>query len=90
VSFRGPLRVALMLLPLATTATTIHAHRLAPDLATQEMNRCLKLVRIAATRRKGARASQDTETRSTARQTKRPPRRRTRPVRRTRRPARSR
>jgi hypothetical protein len=59
VSFRTPLRVVLMLLPLVTTATTIHAHKLAPDIATQEMNRCLRLVRIAASRRKSRRTESE-------------------------------
>jgi hypothetical protein len=79
VSFRTPLRAALILLPLVTTATTIHAHRLAPDLATQEMNRCLKLVRIAASRRKSSRASTSDSERVAARALSRrspPPRRR--------------
>jgi hypothetical protein len=44
--------MALILLPLTTTATRLHAHALgAPDVATQEMNRCLRLVKIAASRR---------------------------------------
>jgi hypothetical protein len=52
-----PLRIAVMLLPLTTTATRLHTHLLdAPDVATQEVNRCLKLVDIAASRRRrGAR-----------------------------------
>jgi hypothetical protein len=59
VPSRASLRIVLILLPLATTATTLHAHRLAPDLATQEMNRCLKLVRIVASRRKSRGGSND-------------------------------
>jgi hypothetical protein len=52
VSLTAPVRVVLILLPLMTTATRLHAHSFdAPDLAAQEVNRCLKLVRIAASRR---------------------------------------
>jgi len=48
----------LILLPLTTTATRLHAHRCeAPDLATQEVNRCLNLVKIAASRRQANRGS---------------------------------
>jgi hypothetical protein len=81
VSFRAPLRAALILLPLVTTATTIHAHRLAPDLATQEMNRCLKLVRIAASRRKSKSGGSGANTAHRARASvvKRPPRSRRSP-----------
>ena len=44
--------MALILLPLTTTAGRLHAHTLdAPDLATQEMNRCLNLIKIAASKR---------------------------------------
>lgn len=50
------LRMAIVLVPLSTTATRLHEHRLeAPDVATQELNRCLKLVNIAASRRRGDR-----------------------------------
>jgi len=60
VSLSGPLRVVLIVLPLMTTATRLHAHRLdAPDLATQEVNRCLKLVRIAASRRDSDQRGED-------------------------------
>jgi hypothetical protein len=52
VSLPAPVRLVLILLSLMTTATRLHAHTLdAPDLATQEVNRCLRLVRIAASRR---------------------------------------
>jgi hypothetical protein len=52
VSLTAPLRAVLIVLPLMTTATRLHAHIFdAPDLATQEVNRCLKLVHIAASRR---------------------------------------
>jgi len=48
--------MALILLPLTTTAARLHAHRVdAPDLATQEVNRCLRLVKIAASRRQADR-----------------------------------
>jgi len=50
--------MALILVPLTMTATRLHAHTLdAPDLATQEMNRCLRLVKIAASRRTGRRTN---------------------------------
>jgi hypothetical protein len=49
---RAAARLALILLPLTTTATRLHAHRVdAPDLATQEVNRCLNLIKIAASKR---------------------------------------
>jgi hypothetical protein len=48
--------MALILVPLTTTATRLHAHRCeAPDVATQEVNRCLNLVKIAASRRQTGR-----------------------------------
>ena len=44
--------MVLILLPLTTTASRLHAHTLdAPDLATEEMNRCMRLIRIAASKR---------------------------------------
>jgi len=47
-----PSRVLLILLPLVMSAGRVHAHTLAsPGAITQEMNRCLMMVRIAATRR---------------------------------------
>jgi hypothetical protein len=52
VQFRAAARLALILLPLTTTATRLHAHTVAaPDLATQEVNRCLNLIKIAASKR---------------------------------------
>jgi hypothetical protein len=52
VHFRAAARFALILLPLTTTATRLHALRVeAPDLATQEVNRCLNLIKIAASKR---------------------------------------
>ena len=45
-------RLVLILLPLTTTATRLHAHTVtAPDLATQEVNCCLNLIKIAASKR---------------------------------------
>lgn len=45
-------RVLLILLPLMASAGRVHAHTVAgPGAITQEMNRCLMMVRIAATRR---------------------------------------
>jgi hypothetical protein len=56
--FRAVVRMVLILLPLTTTATRLHAHRCeAPDLATQEVNRCLNLVKIAASRRQTGRGT---------------------------------
>jgi hypothetical protein len=54
-------RLVLILLPLTTTAARMHAHTLeAPDIAAQELNRCLKLVKIAASRRQSDRRGSDT------------------------------
>jgi hypothetical protein len=50
--FRAAARLVLILLPLTTTASRLHAHHVdAPDLATQEVNRCLNLIKIAASKR---------------------------------------
>lgn len=52
VRFRFAARLVLILLPLTTTASRLHAHTVtAPDLATQEVNRCLNLIKIAASKR---------------------------------------
>jgi len=52
VQFRSVARIVLILLPLATTAARLHGHHVdAPDLATQEVNRCLNLIKIAASKR---------------------------------------
>jgi hypothetical protein len=50
---RHPLvRAMLMLLPLVTSTARLHAHSAdTPIAVTQELNRCLTMVRIAATRR---------------------------------------
>jgi hypothetical protein len=50
---RHPLvRAMLMLLPLVTSTARLHAHTAdTPIAVTQELNRCLTMVRIAATRR---------------------------------------
>ena len=50
--FRSAARLVLILLPLTTTASRLHAHTVTPpDLATQEVNRCLNLIKIAASKR---------------------------------------
>lgn len=52
VGFRSFVRAALMMVPLVSCAARIHAHVLdAPDMLTQDVNRCLSLVRVAASRR---------------------------------------
>jgi len=48
------LRVMLMLLPLMASTARLHAHTETPIAVTQELNRCLTMVRIAATRRPAA------------------------------------
>jgi hypothetical protein len=46
------LRAALMLMPLVASTVRLHAHSAETPIAvTQELNRCLTMVRIAATRR---------------------------------------
>ena len=50
-------RIVLMLMMLGTSASRLHAHAAdAPDQLTREVNGCLRLVRIAASRREPARA----------------------------------
>jgi hypothetical protein len=45
-------RVILMIAPIVTCAARIHAHVVdAPDAITQEVNQCLRLVNVAASRR---------------------------------------
>jgi hypothetical protein len=45
-------RVVLIIMQLTLCAARVHAHAVdAPDAMTQEMNRCLRLVRISASRR---------------------------------------
>jgi len=53
MSRRHPLlRVTLMLMPLMASTARLHAHSAdTPIAVTQELNRCLTMVRIAATRR---------------------------------------
>jgi hypothetical protein len=47
-----PSRILLIVLPLMVSAGRVHAHAVAgPDAITQEVNRCLMIVRIAASRR---------------------------------------
>jgi len=49
---RSLARVVLMMMPIVTSAARIHAHVVeAPDELTQELNRCLRLVNVAASRR---------------------------------------
>jgi hypothetical protein len=51
------LRATLMLLPLVASTARLHAHSAdTPIAVTQELNRCLTMVRIAATRRPTAQA----------------------------------
>jgi hypothetical protein len=49
----GPFgRVALIMMQLTMCAARVHAHPAdAPDVTTQEVNKCLRLVRISASRR---------------------------------------
>ena len=52
VRFRFAARLVLILLPLATAASRLHAQAVtAPDLATREVNRCLNLIKVAASKR---------------------------------------
>lgn len=52
ISRHLPSRVLLIVLPLVVSAGRVHAHTAAgPGAITQEMNRCLMMVRIAVTRR---------------------------------------
>jgi hypothetical protein len=49
-------RSALVLIPLLLCAGRLHAQRArSPEGVTQEVNRCLTLVRVATSRRKGER-----------------------------------
>jgi hypothetical protein len=44
--------MVLIMVPVVTTAARIHAHVVdAPDAITQELNQCLRLVKVAASRR---------------------------------------
>jgi len=49
----GPIgRLALIAMQLTMCAARVHAHPAdAPDVTTQEVNKCLRLVRISASRR---------------------------------------
>jgi hypothetical protein len=48
----GVARVILTIAPIVTCAARIHAHVVvAPDAITQELNQCLRLVNVAASRR---------------------------------------
>jgi hypothetical protein len=52
VLFKAAARTTLILIPLFTSAARLHAHSIqTPVAATQELNRCLMLVRTAASRR---------------------------------------
>jgi hypothetical protein len=45
-------RAVLMMMPIVTCAARIHAHIVdAPEAITQEVNQCLRLVNVAASRR---------------------------------------
>jgi hypothetical protein len=55
VRFRLIARSALVLLPLLMCAARLHAQRATPQGVTQEVNRCLSLVRVASSRRRHAR-----------------------------------
>ena len=53
-------QVTLTIVPIVTSAGRIHAHVVdAPDAITQELNQCMRLVNVAASRRtvRGARQS---------------------------------
>jgi hypothetical protein len=52
VLFKAATRTTLILIPLFTSAARLHAHAIETPLAvTQELNRCLMMVRTAASRR---------------------------------------
>jgi hypothetical protein len=52
VFFKAATRTTLILIPLFTSAARLHAHAIETPLAvTQELNRCLMMVRTAASRR---------------------------------------
>jgi hypothetical protein len=52
VFFKAATRTTLILIPLFTSAARLHAHSAQTPLAvTQELNRCLMIVRTAASRR---------------------------------------
>jgi len=56
VFLKAATRTTLILIPLFTSAARLHAHSIQTPLAvTQELNRCLMIVRTAASRR-GAQA----------------------------------
>ena len=49
---REVVRVIVVIAPIVTCAARIHAHVVdAPDTITQEVNQCLRLVNVAASRR---------------------------------------
>jgi hypothetical protein len=63
-------QATLMMMPMVTCAARIHAHVVdAPDTITQELNQCLRLVNVAASRRlpptNCARRRLDCQTRTT-------------------------
>jgi len=52
VLFKAATRTTLILIPLFTSAARLHAHAIeTPVAVTQELNRCLMMVRTAASRR---------------------------------------
>jgi hypothetical protein len=56
VGVRVPLvaRIVVILTPLSVTAVRLHAHSVDAVDATQEMNRCLRLVNVAAGKRQSS------------------------------------
>jgi hypothetical protein len=52
-------RIIVILTPLTITAARLHAHTVDAVDATQEMNRCLRLVNVAAAKRQSSRRSLD-------------------------------
>jgi hypothetical protein len=61
VSFKVITRCALVLLPLIVCAGRLQAQRSrSPESMTQEVNRCLSMVRVAASRRRTERRGTET------------------------------
>ena len=64
VLFKAATRTTLILIPLFTSAARLHAHSIQTPLAvTQELNRCLMMVRTAASRRGAQQGNQSSSTR---------------------------
>jgi len=65
VLFKAATRTTLILIPLFTSAARLHAHSIETPLAvTQELNRCLMMVRTAASRRGAQQGKHATPARS--------------------------